>query len=102
LKLHNKTIADGVYAMTNLRGHDRDERAGEAYYDGLKSIKYGEFYKLCDRIANVKNGLKNGGRMVDGYKKEYPHFKEQLKNDPQYNEMWEYLERLVSGKMEVL
>ena len=67
-----------VYALTNDKGRNRAERAGEAYYKGIRETPYAPFVKLCDRLANITyscseiNGSNN--RMKEIYKKEVPHF----------------------------
>lgn len=92
-------VADGAYAMSNDKGKNRQMRAGKKYYDGLLEFEFGEFKKLCDRIANVTNGLRNG-KMIDGYRKEQPDFKNKLKSGDKYKEMWDYLDNLLEGKIQ--
>ena len=55
---------------TNKHGVNRKARADQDYYNRIKAVKYAPFIKLCDRLANVSNG----GKMVDGYRKEMPAF----------------------------
>ena len=67
-----------VYALTNDKGRNRAERAGEAYYKGIRETPYAPFVKLCDRLANITYSCSemNGSnqRMKEVYKKEVPHF----------------------------
>lgn len=67
-----------VYALTNDKGRTRAERAGEAYYKGIRETPYAPFVKLCDRLANITYSCSevNGSnqRMKEVYKKEVPHF----------------------------
>ena len=42
-----------VYALTNDKGRNRAERAGDAYYKGIRETPYAPFVKLCDRLANT-------------------------------------------------
>ena len=67
-----------VYALTNDKGRTRAERAGEAYYRGIRETPYAPFVKLCDRLANITYSCSevNGSnlRMKEVYKKEVPHF----------------------------
>ena len=67
-----------VYALTNDKGRNRAERAGEKYYQGIRETPYAPFVKLCDRLANItfscsEEGPK-GGRMREVYKGEMAHF----------------------------
>jgi len=67
-----------VYALTNDKGRNRAERAGEKYYQGIRETPYAPFVKLCDRLANITfsctgEGSK-GSRMREVYKGEMPHF----------------------------
>jgi (p)ppGpp synthase/HD superfamily hydrolase len=66
--------ANIVYAVTNEKGRDRDERANEAYYEGIRNTKGAAFVKLCDRIANVQYSKMTKSRMYDQYDKENSHF----------------------------
>lgn len=67
-----------VYALTNDKGRNRAERAGEKYYAGIRSTPYAPFVKLCDRMANVvfscSDSDEYNDRMKEIYKKEMPHF----------------------------
>ena len=68
-----------VYALTNEKGRNRAERAGERYYQGIRTTPYAPFVKLCDRLANVTYSCsidsgKNGNRMREVYKHEMADF----------------------------
>ena len=68
-----------VYALTNDKGRTRAERAGDKYYNGIRTTPYAPFVKLCDRLANVTytcsvDSGREGGRMREVYKGEMPHF----------------------------
>jgi hypothetical protein len=67
-----------VYALTNDKGRNRAERAGERYYEGIRNTPYAPFMKLCDRVANITfscSATDEGNKhMKEVYKKEVPHF----------------------------
>ena len=68
-----------VYALTNDKGRNRAERAGEKYYKGIRETPYAPFVKLCDRLANVTYSCsvdtgRGGNRMREVYKNEMRHF----------------------------
>ena len=68
-----------VYALTNDKGRTREERAGEKYFQGIRSTPYAPFVKLCDRLANVTytcsvDSGRGGSRMREVYKGEMKHF----------------------------
>ena len=68
-----------VYALTNDKGRNRAERAGEKYYKGIRETPYAPFVKLCDRIANITytcsiDSGRDGYRMREVYKGEMGHF----------------------------
>lgn len=89
----NETVAKIACAVTtNVHGHNRKARADEDYYNRIRSTKYAAFVKLCDRLANVSNG----GKMVDGYRKEMPGFLASLGEEIlQYQDMIDELNSLV-------
>ena len=68
-----------VYALTNDKGRNRAERAGEKYYKGIRETLYAPFVKMCDRLANITFSCSNldgvdNDRMKKVYKAEVPHF----------------------------
>ena len=70
-----------VYALTNEKGRNRDERANDKYYSGIRHTSYAPFLKLCDRYANMLYSKETGSRMLDVYKRELPEFLEHIKVD---------------------
>ena len=71
-----------AYALTNDKGRTRAERAGERYYQGIRTTPYAPFVKLCDRYANISyscsgdQGKSDRMRLI--YKEEVPHFLEAI------------------------
>ena len=67
-----------VYALTNDKGRNRSERAGENYYRGIRETPYAPFVKLSDRLANIsysfQNGNESNSHMKEVYRRELPHF----------------------------
>lgn len=88
-------LADIIFACTELRGKDRDERHGPEFIQGLKDNKLGLFVKLCDISANVGFGLLTNSTMVARYRKEFPKFKEQLYLD-EYKPLFDHIEKQLS------
>ena len=74
-------VAELVYALTNDKGKNRAERAGDKYYSGIRNTKYATFIKLCDRLANVNFSITEGDdSMFAKYAKENENFIYQLHN----------------------
>ena len=67
-------VAEIVYALTNDKGKNRKQRAGENYYKGIRDTPYAGFVKLCDRIANVRYSLETNSKMLNVYQKENDGF----------------------------
>lgn len=67
-------VADIVYALTNEKGKNRNERANDSYYEGIRKTKGAVFVKLCDRIANVQYSKMTKSSMFKKYKEENPNF----------------------------
>jgi len=93
-----QTAADIVYAVTNDKGKNRKERAGDKYYEGIRNTPGAVFVKLCDRIANVQYSKMTKSRMFEMYKKENDNFIIKLgyddTNTHEYFEMFSYLVNL--------
>ena len=72
------TATEIVYALTNDKGRNRAERAGEKYYKGIRETPFAPFVKICDRLANITYSCtmadKSNIRMRKVYKEEMPHF----------------------------
>ena len=87
-------IADIIYRVTNLRGRNRNERANDEYYAGIKECPYALFVKICDRIFNMYFSRVHGNdSMYKKYKKELPLFKDKLYNGL-YDELWDVLDNI--------
>lgn len=70
-----KAVAEIIFALTNEKGKNRNERASDKYYEGIINTPGAAFIKFCDRIANVKYGIMaSNERMVSLYKEENDHF----------------------------
>jgi (p)ppGpp synthase/HD superfamily hydrolase len=90
-----ETIAEITYALTNEKGKSRKERANEKYYEGIRQTPLASFVKVCDRLANAKYSKEINSKMIEAYRKEKDHFKEQLWSD-ELKQMFEELEELLS------
>lgn len=95
-------VCENVYALTNDKGRTRSERAGEAYYAGIRSRPVALFVKLCDRLAN----LQNGGDMLAKYRAEHRSFADRLNTIAtrdadetfiDFGPLWQQLERELGG-----
>lgn len=67
-------VAEIVYALTNDKGKNRKERAGENYYKGIRETAWAKYVKLCDRLANVKYSVDTNSQMLAVYRKENESF----------------------------
>ena len=63
-----------VYALTNEKGRNRNERANEKYYEGIRECKYAPLVKACDRLANYNYAKEHKTRMAAIYEKEMDEF----------------------------
>ena len=88
--------AEAVYALTNDKGRTRKERAGEAYYAGIRSTRFAPYLKMCDRLANLRYSTLffTRQRMADVYRQEMPHFLESIGPVPE--EMVREAQRLLT------
>lgn len=98
-----------VYALTNDKGRNRAERAGENYYRGIRETPYAPFVKLADRLANISYSFsqadKGNVHMKEVYSRELPHFLEAIQSplavvDSRFSlpsEMIAEVERLIGG-----
>lgn len=90
--------ANIVYALTNEKGKNREERGNKKYYDGIVAIEAAVFVKLCDRIANVQYSKMTKSSMFKKYVKENDKFLEYMGyNDNHiFKDMFDYLKELLT------
>lgn len=89
-------VGEITYALTNEKGKNRKERANARYYRGIRQIKYADFVKICDRLANIKYSKETGGSMFDKYQKEYASFYYELHTSPDLDDMWLEMDDLLN------
>lgn len=96
LRLDVRAAAEAVYALTNDKGRTRAERAGDAYYQGIRETPFAPFLKMCDRLANLRYSTlwTPRQRMAQVYAEEMPHFLKNIGQVPA--EMVREAERLLS------
>lgn len=90
-------VCENVFALTNDKGRTRDERAGDAYYAGLRERHVAIFVKLCDRLANLQNG---GASMLTKYRREHSGFTTKLGTVgalADFGPLWTQLKRELGG-----
>lgn len=89
-KATNIEVAEISYALTNEKGKNRDERANDKYYEGIKQTPFAVFVKACDRIANYEYSKMTGSGMREVYDKEMDNFIKKI-YDEKYEELFNYL-----------
>lgn len=91
-------LAEIIYCCTELRGRNRSERHGQAYFDELRANRLATFVKLCDVIGNVKFGfLMNNLNMLPKYRTEFPIMSRVLWRD-EFAVMFKDLEAILNLK----
>jgi (p)ppGpp synthase/HD superfamily hydrolase len=73
-----KDVAEMVFALTNEKGRYRGDRANDKYYQGILDCPFASFVKICDRIANVRQCVETGSKMIEMYQKEQNNFWDKL------------------------
>lgn len=75
-KYIQEQVPEIVYALSNEKGRNREERANESYYRGIRETRFASFIKLCDRLANIQYTTQFvfTNRMYEVYKQEHPQF----------------------------
>lgn len=94
VKIAGEDVANVIYACTDEKGKNRNERHSKKYYIDLFKIKLAVYVKLCDIIANITYSLLTTSSMYKKYSKEYPTVKKYLYR-PEYNDMFIHIEKLI-------
>lgn len=90
-----KICADIIYACTECRGHNREERHSPEFFQTLKANRLGVFVKLCDIMANVLFSLLTNSSMYEKYQKEFIHLKDELYILGEYDNLWYDLQTIL-------
>jgi len=72
-KVVGEEVAEIVYAVTDELGRNREERHKKTW-PKIKINRDALIVKLCDMIANVRMGVKEGSSMAVKYKQEFVEF----------------------------
>ena len=89
-EMFSPLVGELVWRVSNEPGKNRAERHALTY-PKIRENPYAVFIKLCDRIANIKQG----GSLVGMYAKEHAAFKVALQT-ADWPEMWEHLDNLIA------
>lgn len=89
-------VADIVFAVSNEKGKDRNEKQNDKYYHGIRTTPGATFVKLCDRLANTLHSHMTKSTMIKRYRVEYEHFKTQLYEE-RYKPMFDKLEQIYNN-----
>lgn len=84
-----REVAEIIYAVTNNKGRNREERADAKFYYEMRFVPGATFVKLCDRIANIQYSKMTGSRMYDMYREEKGEFIKRI--GIKYPDMLNYL-----------
>jgi (p)ppGpp synthase/HD superfamily hydrolase len=84
-----------VWAVTDRPGPNRRARAALTY-PAIAAEPGATQVKLADRIANVEQGVATSSPRLRMYLEEQPGFREALRRDGQYEELWEHLDGLIA------
>jgi len=98
VNLMNLRVSMIIKSLTTGEG-TRKQRFTFEYYNNIKNTQYSTFVKLCDRISNVKNCVKNNNTKLKMYKKEHTFFKDILYVMGEYEDMWLELNNLIMKKL---
>lgn len=98
-KVFGEFVAEIVFAVSNEKGKNRQER-NEKTLPNIAKNRTAVFVKLCDKIANTLYSKNNSNRMHSVYSAEFEHFKTALYSAGEYEDMWEFLEKISDGKIQ--
>lgn len=91
----NYAVAGIIYACTEEKGKNRDERHSQKFFDELKQNRLAVYVKLCDIMANVLYSLISDSSMYDKYQKEFPRLYRELYEVGEYELLWNDLKTLL-------
>jgi hypothetical protein len=91
----NKLNLYGIKKQTTEPGKNRKQRNAKTY-PKIKAKNEAIYLKLADRIANVQASIENNLKKLKMYQNEFPDFKMALKQPGIADEMWSFLEELIS------
>lgn len=90
-------VAKLIYACTELRGMDTDERHGQEYYDLLYKSEAAVFVKLCDMLANLRYSIMFNSTFFRKHKKYYSQMRLSCPSEiiKRFKVMFNYMQALI-------
>ena len=88
-------VSDIIYACTEEKGKNREERHSDKFYKELAEDEVAVFVKLCDILANVTYSVLTNSKMLRKRKEEHEKIKFYL-YIPRYKLMFDQLETLLN------
>lgn len=78
----SKEITEAVYALTDEKGRNRDERHNEKYWNGILENELALYIKLCDIYANMLSSkyILYNNKLYEMYDKEMHHIYNLISN----------------------
>lgn len=95
-KINATWISEIIFAVSNERGRNREERANAHYYEKIRTIPGAKFVKMCDKIANVRYSVMTKSSKLDMHKKEHAHFLSEMQLESVYQPMVDHLNELLN------
>lgn len=94
----SQVAADAAFALKDEDGADREERKAKTL-PKIAANRLATIVKLCDRIANVENCLRESNKKLAMYQHEHPAFKAALfrEDDLELKPMWDHLDQLLAA-----
>ena len=91
-------VVEAVEALSDEEGADRHERKAKTL-PKIKKNRLSLIGKLCDRIANVEEGIKSGSQKFFMYQEEHAFFTEVLfdETDTELLPLWQHLKQLLAA-----
>lgn len=74
----NVDVAEMVYALTNSKGRNPEEREDQNYFAGLQCNFGAKVVKICDRISNTSFSKSQKSNHFNKYSRKAPNFCEEL------------------------
>lgn len=102
-KRFGEMVAEISYAVTDELGRNRKERAAKTH-PKIKGFYEATVIKLCDRVANIREGIRTDSDLKNMYKKEYPEFRldifdvETVEKHPKLKGLWNILDEIFDYK----
>ena len=94
-RMFGEDVADIVDRVSYVQDYSDHKDKLRKTYARIREREESVVLKVADRIANIEQNLREGGKIWNRYQKEYPEFRDTLRIRGWGEDLWDHLDDLM-------